>query len=320
VGVAVGVYDRGRRDVFGFGRVAAGGPPPDATTVFEIGSITKTYTAAVLAAVVREGLASLDQPARELLPPGARVPSYQGRDFTLLELADHTSGLPRLPDNLETTPGFVPDDPYAHYGDQALADFLARYPLPRAPGSKHEYSNLGYGLLGHILARRLGTTYAEAVRSRVAVPLGLGDTRIELGTSQLSRLATGHDGQGRPVPLWRFDALEGAGALRSTVADQLSYAAAVLGHGPSPVTADLAACLVPRFAPPATSYEVGLAWFRQPLGTTPFTVVHHDGGTGGFSSYLGVVPERDLGVVVLANTDREVVTPGQQILEWLVTR
>jgi CubicO group peptidase (beta-lactamase class C family) len=320
VGVAVGVCDRGRRDVFGFGRVATGGPPPDATTVFEVGSITKTYTAAVLAAAVREGLASLDQPARELLPPGARLPSFAGRDFTLLELADHTSGLPRLPDNLETTPGFAPADPYARYDKAALEEFLSRYPLPRAPGSKHEYSNLGYGLLGHLLARRLGMTYAEAVRSRVAAPLGLGDTRIELASSQLSRLATGHDDQGRPVPLWTFDVLAGAGALRSTVADQLTYTAAVLGHGPSPVAADLAACLVPRFAPPATAYQVGLAWFRQPLGTTAFTVVNHDGGTGGFSSYLGVVPERDVGVVVLANTDREVVTPGQQILEWLVTR
>lgn len=320
LGVVVGTFDRGQRATFGYGRVSAGGPAPDATTLFEIGSITKTFTAAVLAAAVREGLVALEQPARELLPPGTVLPTYHGQDFTLLQLADHTSGLPRLPDNLETTPGYEASDPYAHYDELALLQFLSRYQLPRAPGTKYEYSNLGVGLLGYLLAGRLGTTYEDAVRSRVASPLGLADTRILLEPAQFARVAPGHDDRGQPVPAWHLDVLAGAGALHSTSADLLDYAAAVLGHGPQPVTADLAACLVPRFAGAGASGQVGLAWSLQPLGSTRYTAVQHDGGTAGYSSYVGVVPERDVAVVVLSNTAGEVVTPGQQILEWLAAR
>jgi CubicO group peptidase (beta-lactamase class C family) len=319
VGVVVAAWDRGSRKIYGFGRSSATGPTPDAGTVFEIGSLTKTYTAAVLASAVRDGLMALQQPARDV-PPGAVLPSWQGQGFTLLQLASHTSGLPRLPDDLVTSPGYVASDPYAHYDEAALASFLSRYVLPRAPGSRYEYSNLGFGLLGHLLERRLGVSYEEAVLSRVARPLGLADTRITLDGDGAARLATGHDSEGRPVPPWTFDVLAGAGALRSTAADQLTYAAALLGHGPAPVTADIAACIVPRFAPAGAAYTVGLAWVLQPLGGTGYTMIGHDGGTAGFSSFLGAVPERDVAVVVLSNSDQEVVSAGLQILEWLATR
>jgi CubicO group peptidase (beta-lactamase class C family) len=320
VGVVVGVYDRGRRDTFGYGRVASGGPVPEATTVFEIGSITKTFTAAVLAAAVREGRARLDEPLRDLLPGGLSYPSYQGQDLTLLQLADHTSGLPRLPDDLETIPGYVAADPYAGYDEAALYAFLERHRLARAPGTKYEYSNLGYGLLGHALALRLQTSWEEAVRSRVAGPLALRDTLGVLDAPRRERQAAGHDAKGRPVPGWTWQALAGAGALHSTVDDLLTYAAAALGHGPAPVAEDLASCLAPRYAPPGTGFQVGLAWMRQPFASGRFSAAEHDGGTGGYASYLGLLPERDAAVVVLTNTDSEVVTPGRAVLEWVAVR
>jgi CubicO group peptidase (beta-lactamase class C family) len=183
----------------------------------------------------------------------------------------------------------------------------------------YEYSNLGYGLLGHALARRLATSYEEAVRSRVSAPLALDDTVVTLDSLRQARLAPGHDDRGRIVPGWTFDALKGAGALHSTTDDLLTYAAAALGHGPKDVVGDIAAGLVPRFAPPGTAFQVGFAWMLQPIGGG-LNAAEHDGGTGGYASYLGVLPGRDAAVVVWTNTNVEVVTPGRAILEWIGSR
>ncbi len=316
VGVVVGVYDRGRRDVFAFGAVDAGAAAPDGATIFEIGSITKTFTAAVLAAAVREGLVRLDEPLRDLLPREQAVPSYAGQDFTLEQVAVHSSGLPRLPDDLEKVAGYDAGNPYASYDQRALYSFLARYRLPRAPGARYEYSNLAYGLLGHALALRLGVSWEEALRARVVAPLGLEDTWPALDATRIARLAPGHDDKGRRVPSWTSGALDGAYVLRSTAGDLLAYAAAALGHAPSPLREDLAAAIAPRYAPQGLGYQVGLAWMTRTTGTG-VRLVEHDGGTGGYASYLGVLPDRDAAVVVLANSAAEVDTAGRSVVDWV---
>ena len=164
--------------------------------MFEIGSITKVFTAAILADMVARGQVRLDDPVAQLLPATVKVPSRNGRRITLLDLATQSSGLPRLPTN------FAPKDsanPYADYGDQQLYDFLSGYELPRDPGATYEYSNLGMGLLGHALARKAGMSYEQLVSRRVLAPLGMKETAITLSPALRPRLVPGHGDTGQVV-------------------------------------------------------------------------------------------------------------------------
>lgn len=309
----VGVYDRGTTSVFGYGRV--GGARPDARTIYEIGSITKTFTAALLAGLDRENRVRLDDPVRLQLPASVRVPSARG-DITLLHLATHTSGLPRLPDDLDRAP-FDAADPYAGYGLDRLFGFLSRVAPDRAPGARYEYSNFGFAVLGQALAFGLDLPWEEAVLSRVVRPLGLADTRVTLDADLRARLAPGTDARGRPARNWDLNAHAPAGALKSTTADLLAYVAALLGHGPEPLAGDLAACRAVRFRPADQPFELGLAWHLMPLGSTGRRYVFHNGGTGGYSSVIVYLPDRDVGVTILANSANEVVAPAVAVLEHL---
>ena len=219
-GLVVGTLDAsGRSSVVAYGSAdAAGAQRLDGNTVFEIGSITKTFTATILADMVLRGEVKLDDPVAKYLPATVRVPSRGGKLITLADLATQSSGLPRMPDN------FHPADatnPYADYSVQQMYDFLSRYELPRDIGAKYEYSNLGVGLLGHALARRAGVSYESLVNARVLAPLGMTSTRITLTPDMRSRLAVGHDEAMHPVANWDLPTLAGAGALRSTATDML---------------------------------------------------------------------------------------------------
>jgi CubicO group peptidase (beta-lactamase class C family) len=311
VGVVVGVVDAEGASYFGYGRLSAGGEQaPDEYTIFEIGSITKAFTGVLLAEMAERGLVALDEPVARLLPQGSRVPSRDGRQISLRDLAGHRSGLPRLPDNL------APKDvanPYADYTAAKMLEFLRRHKLGRAIGATYEYSNLGVGLLGYALAQRAGATYEELVIERLARPLGLEDTRITLSAEQRSRLARGHAG-GRPVANWDIDALAGAGALRSTASDMLRFLAANLGLVETPLAAALMAS---RQDPVETGQEqlaVALGWHVR----TGFDrqIVWHNGGTGGYRSFCGFDPAARRGVVVLSNSTSEVVDAlGLHLLE-----
>ena len=295
----------------------AGGRPLDAHSLFEIGSITKTFTAVALARMAADGTVRLDQPVADLLPRGAVVPSRAGRPIRLVDLATHTSGLPRLPDNLK--PRDLAD-PYADYDGARLLAFLAHYELPRDPGAQYEYSNLGAGLLGYALARRAGVPYEQLVRERILRPLGMTETAIALDPALRARFAPGHDASGVAVHDWTFDALAGAGALRSTAADMARYIvanlAAARGEGAGSLNAALAAAHTRRADTGIPNLAIGLAWHRvaRPDGDT---VVWHNGQTGGYASFVGFSPRRGVGVVVLSNSSITVDDLGLTILSNL---
>ena len=297
-GIAVGFITRdGRQQITAYGP-NAGVTPFDANTVFEIGSITKTFTTAILADMVAKKEVALDDPVAKHLPPGTKVPERDGRQITLLDLATQTSGLPRLPGNMVITDV---KNPYASYTTAMMYDFLARYALPRAIGAQYEYSNLGMGLLGHALTVRAGKDYESLVTERVLGPLEMRDTRIALTPAMRSRLAPGHDGGGQAQGLWDLPAIAGAGALRSTVSDMLKYVRANADSGSKPLGSVLALTHASRRPGPVSQMSIGLAWHRT---TTPGgrTVVWHNGGTGGYRSFAGYDEATGLGVVVLTNT------------------
>jgi CubicO group peptidase (beta-lactamase class C family) len=310
-GIAVGVVDRnGKRRVVTYGP-NAGVQPFDGNTVFEIGSITKTFTAAILADMARKGEVSLDDPVVKYLPPGTVVPSRDGRQITLLDLATQSSGLPRMPTN------FAPKDPanpFADYSVSQMYDFLKSYQLTRGIGEKYEYSNLGVGLLGHALALRAGTSYGEVVTERVLKPLKMNDTRISLNASMQRRLAPGHSADGKVVANWDIPTLAGAGALRSTVNDMLTYIRANADSTSKPLGVTLAMTHGARHAAMAPNMTIGLNWHRlkAPNGNM---LVWHNGGTGGYRTFTGYSEATGEGVVVLANTSNSVDEIGMHLLD-----
>ena len=253
VGLVVGLLVRDECLCLGYGKVAEDSArPPDAGTVFEIGSITKVFTAALLAEMAGREEVRLDQPVAELLPPGVRVPSYRGRAITLAHLAEHTAALPRLPGNLWAT---VTDmkNPYRDYQVAHLYEYLSGATIGFPPGTGVAYSNLGAGLLGHVLALRAGRPFEDLLAERVLRPLGLADTGITLSADQAARLAPGHTDKGEPTPNWDIPSLAGAGALKSTAAEMLTFLRANLDPPGTPVGAALRACHAPR----------PVAWWRR---------------------------------------------------------
>ena len=310
VGLVVGVIEGDRRRFVARGPAA--GRAFDRHTLFEIGSMSKVFTAALLTAAVRRGELALDDPAARLLPPGARLPERDGRAITLAHLASHRSALPRIPDNLSS---YQLVDPYADYDEARLLDFLRRYSLPRDPGLQFEYSNLGMGLLGYLLARSAGTSYDELVRRVIAAPLGMDDTAVALSADQQSRFAQGHDLQLRPAGPWRFDALAGAGALRSTADDLLAFLEAAMGSAPADLAAAMRDMLAPRWPGPSPQIEMALGWMvlRGPAGPIYF----HEGGTNGFRTVMAFDPARRRGLVVLTNAAAD-PSPGGLALHLLV--
>jgi CubicO group peptidase (beta-lactamase class C family) len=307
-GIVIGVIEpEGARIVAGNGEADAAGF--GAATLFEIGSISKVFTALILADMVAKGELALDTPAETLLPAGHRMPEH-GRKITLADLASHVSGLPRLPDNLAPSD---PADPYADYGEAQLLAFLDGHALSRAPGAAWEYSNLGAGLLGYLLGRAAGSDYATVLRKRITEPLGMVDTMIELPAAAEARLAPPLDAWLRPTKPWRMSVLAGAGGIRSTADDMLKFARAAL-EPHSPLARPMQIALATTAPTDNLRVEQVLGWQTVELGEGRRMLVH-DGGTGGFRTSLALEPERGRAALVLMNSAAE---PAASDLAWHV--
>jgi CubicO group peptidase (beta-lactamase class C family) len=295
--------------------------PDGARSIFEIGSITKVFTTTLLADMSREGLVGLGDPVNEHLPDGVRVPS-RGRPITLEDLATHRSGLPRLPKGL-LVPALTRDrrDPYARLDAARLEAAVGATRPRREPGGRPAYSNYGMGLLGHALATRAGTTYERLVRTHIGDPLGLADTWIDTPAADRARVATGHTRRGRETSAWHLAALAGAGGLRSTAADLLAFLALHAPGADSPLT--LAAAETRRPRADWGRISLGLGWMiasagtRMPLRRRTHDTLMHEGGTGGFRSFAGVVPDTGAAAVVFANQARSVGRLGLRLLDAL---
>ena len=296
-GIVVGILEpNGRTRIVAYGDPGPGQPPLDGNTVFEIGSISKVFTATVLAQLVKEGKVTLDDPVQKYLPATVRVPSRNGKPITLGSLSMQNSGLPRMPSNFRPRD---PANPYADYTVPLMYDFVSGYQLPRDPGEQFEYSNLGVGLLGHVLSLATGESYEDMQRKRVWAPLGMTNTAITLTPWMKQHLALGHNEKGEVVSNWDLDALAGAGAIRSTANDMLKFAAANVHPERGKLEDAMAFAQKERF-PVGPNAAIGLNWLSRHAGSD--TIVWHNGGTGGYRSYLGLVPSRRVAVVVLTNS------------------
>ena len=230
-------------------------------------------------------------------PEGVAMPTRGGKQITLLDLAQHVSGLPRMPDQFQPAD---PANPFADYDTAKLYSFLGRVTLARDIGEKYEYSNVGVGLLGHLLAQRAGMSYEQLLRTRILQPLKMTSTSITLSEDQRKRLAAGHNEKLQPVKNWDLDVLAGAGAIRSTANDMLKFAAAHMGLVKTPLEAAMARMRVPRRPAGQKGLEIAMGWLV--LTQTGTDLYWHNGGTGGYRTFLGMELGAKRAVVVLSNT------------------
>ncbi|SNY65035.1 serine hydrolase domain-containing protein [Paractinoplanes atraurantiacus] len=285
-GVVVAVLSGDDSEIRSAGRVTA-------DDVFEIGSITKVFTALTLARMTVDGSVSLGEPLAGLLPSGASVPSRDGVQITLQHLATHTAGLPRLPTGMLKRLLLHPNDPdpYARCTTDMLLAALARTRLAAPPGKRFRYSNFGAGLLGLALARRAGTPYTQLVLEKTGLP-----------QPDPSLLVQGHTRRGRETPPWHLADLAGAGALHSTAADLLAFLRRQLDDPDDPAIHLTRS--VKHQINPFTWVHLGWMGRRLHARLGSQTQLWHNGGTSGFTSFAGFDPEHRTAVVLLSSTQR----------------
>ncbi len=283
VGLAVGIVDEHGSRVVCHGKLDNGTDRDvDGDTLFEIGSITKVFTALLLQDMVERGEMKLDDPVQKYLPDSVRMPTFEGKEITLLHLATHTSALPR-----------------DSSGD--LYSFLSHCKLQRAPGTQNEYSNLGVGLLGHVIARKAGKDYETLVQERICRPLGMNDTCITVPPELKARNSVGHAIPGHRVQesasAHNTNALAprllGAGSIRSTANDLLKFISAYAGLTPSPLSSVMQKAM--EFHQLESGEKRPLVWENDG------TVFEHGGLVAGYQAELAFDVKKRRGVVVLSN-------------------
>lgn len=296
--LVIGLTQRGKRAVLGFGHVSAtNAAPPDAHTLFEIGSVTKVFTAIALAQLELDGKVKLTDTLRASLPEKVALASAL-EPVTLLHLATHTSGLPRLPSNLDISVANLVN-PYAKYDAGQLYQFLASAKPNNPPGRLMDYSNVGFALLGHVLTLKAEQPYEELVRGALLEPLGMTNTAIRLADEQRARLTRGHSPKGEEVSGWDFDVFAPTGAFRSDAGDMLTFIEANLAAPQTPVGRSLTrACQLHKVG---DAGDLPLGWQREVTLQGGLEVYWHNGGTGGYVSFIAFSRTQQIGVVVLSN-------------------
>jgi CubicO group peptidase (beta-lactamase class C family) len=316
--MVIGLVDERGSKIFAAGKLDNGtSQEANGDTVFEIASMTKTFTALLLVDMVERGEMKLDDPVAKYLPESVKVPARNGKEITLLDLATHTAGLPRDPNNLTPTRG-LPENPFADYGVERLYVFLRSFTLSRDPGTRFEYSNIGMALLGHALALRACTNYESLVAERICRPLKMESTRVTLTSKLKARLAVGHDKLGKPAPKWDFQVYVGTGGLHSTANDLLKYISANAGLAPCALTPLMERTHVIRHKGTSDHGDTAMAWYRRGEGDQPaMELIGHAGGTGGHETFMGFGKKQRRGVVVLCNQQGG---PSPEIIGWLLLK
>lgn len=311
VGLCIGVLKDGKISTYGYGETVKGkGKLPNADNFFEIGSITKTFTATLLAYYVNKGSVKLNDPITKFLPDSVAA-NPELKSVSLLNLSNHTSGLARIPDNL-ISHATDPTNPYKDYTKELLYQYLKTCKLESKPGEKYAYSNLAVGLLGSILEKISGGTFEQMVIDIICKPLGMFSTDQFLNPLLFPRFVEVYNTYGQPTEAWDFDVLAPCGALRSTVNDMLIYAKANLHPGTDTLSKAIELTHKITFN---KDVKIGLAWHIIIVNGVNY--YFHNGGTNGSSSFLAFNPDKSIAIVVLSNAVESTDELGTGILRKL---
>ncbi|WP_294346998.1 serine hydrolase domain-containing protein [Sphingobacterium sp.] len=312
--LSIGIIKNGQTKTYFYGEAAKGNQsPPTKTSIYEIGSLSKVFTAILLSNLVEEGTVTLDQPISLFLPDSLKKNEELSK-ITFQMLANHTSGLPRLPDNFGKVDGYNEKDPYKTYDKKALYNYLSGFKNTKNPGEEYEYSNLGYAVLGDIICGLYKKSYDQLVKDIICKPLEMNNTFQVLESKRKDTFKV-YNKEGQEALPWSFNVFAPAGGLKSTLEDLLKFANAQFKMPQNPLENAMANTrLFTFFLPPDT--DLGLAWHMSLIDN--LTVFWHNGGRGGSSSYLALSPDKKSGVVMLSNSAFSTDDQGKAILNYLL--
>ncbi len=287
--IVVGVFDKGRSNFYTQGwQNKAEKIPVSTDSVYEIGSITKTYTSLLLAIMSEKHGFNINDTVQSHWPKLFKLEDQKNQAITFKHLATHTSGLPRLPGNLN----LFSNDPYADYGRNEMIKGVIDA-QPKIAGSKYNYSNFGAGLLGESMAVIGKESYNELIIKHILEPLNLTGTYMTLDTVPKTHLVQGYAGNST-TNAWRFQALAGAGSIRSSIKDLLAYGVAYLGPNDNHLADAMKLATSVQYH--TDEVKMGLGWHFSHSGH-----LWHNGATGGFSSILIINPNQQKVVAAITN-------------------
>ena len=308
LGTVIGVIDRNGARFFSFGQVSLSDTSaPDENTIFEIASITKTFTATLLADLQLEGRMGIHDPVADHIPLFRKPDELSGMTTTILDLVNHTAGLPRNPTNTID----ADNNRYADYSVADLNEFLSSFSRVTGPG-EHLYTNTGSVVLEHAIEKATGRDYEDLIRTRVLDVLGMDDSYFVVPAERKARLATGfrsgEETMEVDVGIWNA-----MGGLRTTAEDLLTYIGAQIGLTPTPLQRALELSQKEMFNDGETASALG--WYIRKNKETGKTIYYHTGGTEGFVSFAGFSLQEQKGVVILVNGTRWFSDLGFHILD-----
>lgn len=309
VGMSIGLYKGGKFYYYGYGETVKGNnTPPNEKTFFEIGSITKTYTAILTQLMLLEKNQTINQTIRSSLPDSIPVLEKEGVEVTFKHILNHTSGIPYFPGNFDD---FSTAEELAEsiklYDKNKLLSFLKQNPLLFKPGEYFEYSNTAYGLLGLLLEQHYKKSFANVLQEKIFNPLGLSETKTLIEQTDLTRWSKGYE-EGEPVSyLNDWNVLAGSGVLKSTLKDVLKYGISNLNPPPGLLGEAIKQSHQVTYLPfsDAGRFKINgrLGWFQYINNEVPNSkFIFHNGSTAGFNSELFINAETNSVLVILFNT------------------
>lgn len=309
-GLSIAVLEEGKISYYNYGEVKRDSKQlPNPKTIYEIGSISKSFTGLLLAKAIEDGKLKLEDDIRKYLPVSCKNLVAAKSIITIQHLVTHTSGIPSVLDNMMKAP-YDSLNPYANYTKERVMNDLSKLTITEKPGVKFSYSNLGMGLLGIILSEVYQKDYESLVQEIIVKPAGMKTAKINLNDEEKLRFAEGYNDLGLSTPYWDLNALPGAGALRSTSEDMLLY-----------MQANMNAYKGFMYQSHQILFKkerdnTGMAWMivKTKVGNT---LVCHNGGTFGFSSFAGFIKEKKCAVVVLSNSGNNADALALGILRYL---
>lgn len=327
VGAIVGIINKQQEKlVFSFGSKSINkNIPPDSNTVFDIGSITKTFTAILAANMYLKGLIKDDIVEHHLPSALITMPIKNNKEITFLHLLTHTSGIPRTPhEEGSTYPlplGYEIENPYAAYTTEQVYDYLTNYcTLEFEPGTWWEYSNTGFGLLGHVLGLIDGTSYQTILTRDIFDVLEMNRSSLFLTDDQILNQALGHNGNNEIVPFYTAnDIFQGIGMIKSTINDMFKYLEANMGLIDTPLrdAMDLTYQIVMH---QGSMGDQGMAWWILDLDDGQ-KIIYSGGNTNGHSSFIAFNQTKSTGVVILFNSsnhDGANLNMGKEIMKAII--
>lgn len=310
--LSIGILKNGNTVFYHYGESHKGtGTLPSNRSIYEIGSISKSFTGILLAKAIEEQKVKADDDIRNYLPESCKNLIYKNTPLTLIQLANHTSGIPRLPENLSAQKNFDEKDPYHHYTKELLFNYLSKLKLKTMPATVSEYSNTGMALLGVILEGVYGKSYEALVKEKITEPLHMVHTYQEVPSAEQSQFCSGYDEQGHETPHWNLGEIPACGGLRSTPEDMVLYLQANAEEKDPAMTLSHATTFQ------SGKYNsLGMAWHKQ-QNLSGDELIWHNGATYGFSSFMGFYKGKHCGVVVLSNSGNNVDGLAIKLLKML---